>query len=375
MRRVEGLSTRAAGGAGAGAGGGGLGGGLLSGLGEPHARPVAAFLVCVLLVGLRWATSASRECGGASAVQLQHTGADVAGLHSAPPPPPPPPPPPEAVAWDPQAAAAATSPRPQIRDAFTRIYSRSEWGRDGGGSGAGSTLSHTATTRVVLEMLIHRHNVMRLLDAPCGSAHWWPPLLERLSWFRPGFQYVGVDVVESVIEENRRKYAESFPPPAVTFFAADLAQAALPADQRFDLSLCRDALQHLPLEMAIDVIANIARARPRFAAFGSYVLDNPNEQSGGNADIRVGEYYLINLLLPPFSMNGTVDVLSEESPNKRERKHLLLYSADYLASLDFAAMKERARQGRSAFRSRPRRLAVVREQLGGGDGGGESHEA
>ena len=263
------------------------------------------------------------------------------------------------LVWDTQSAAAASSPRPQIRDTFSRIYSDNIWDRgDGGGSGAGSTLAYTATVRVVLEMLIHRHNVRRLLDAPCGSAHWWPPLLERLRWFRPGFEYVGVDVVESKIAENKAKFAVDFPPPQATFFAADLAQAALPSDGHFDMSLCRDALQHLPLDMAIDVIANIARARPRVAAFGSYVLDN----TLGNAEIRVGDYYLINLLLPPFSMNGTIDVLSEESPNRKERKHLLLYSGDYLAALDFAAMKRRAKG--PEFSSRHRRLAVVRDRVG-----------
>jgi SAM-dependent methyltransferase len=355
MRRVDGLSTRAAGaapgfgvsGAGAGAGGG-------------DARFVAVFLACVSLVGLRWATSGARDCGavaGSSAAgfsQLPAAATAPTTTHDArssaaglPP-----------LVWDAQSAAAASSPRPQIRDTFSRIYSGNIWGRDGGGSGAGSTLAHTATARVVLEMLIHRHDVRRLLDAPCGSAHWWPPLLERLRWFRPGFEYVGVDVVESKIAENKAKFAVDFPPPQATFFAADLAQAALPSDGHFDMSLCRDALQHLPLDMAIDVIANIARAKPRVAAFGSYVLDN----TLGNAEIRVGDYYLINLLLPPFSMNGTIDVLSEESPNRKERKHLLLYSGDYLAALDFAAMKRRAKG--PEFSSRHRRLAVVRDRVG-----------
>jgi len=369
MRRVEGLSTRAAGAGGAGLGVGG--GGFSLGGGGGDARFVGGFLLFVALIGLRWATSGSRECaaaggggggGGAGGDFAPQQALHGSGSGGSRPPP---------LDWDPAAAAAAASPRPQIRDTFSRIYSGSIWGRDGGGSGAGSTLTHTATARVVLEMLIHRHGVMRLLDAPCGSAHWWPPLLERLRWFRPGFEYVGVDVVESVIAENRRKFAADFPPPQATFFAADLAQAALPTGAGFDMSLCRDALQHLPLDMAIDVIANIARAAPRVAAFGSYVLDN----EAGNADIRVGDYYLINLLLPPFSMNGTLDVLSEESPNKRERKHLLLYSRDYLQGLDFAAMKQRAKG--AEFRSKGRRLAVVRERRREGEGseGGEGGAA
>ena len=45
-----------------------------------------------------------------------------------------------------------------------------------------------------------------------------------------------------------------------------------------------------------------------------------------------------------------------------ERKHLLLYSGDYLAALDFAAMKRRAKG--PEFSSRHRRLAVVRDRVG-----------
>ena len=228
----------------------------------------------------------------------------------------------------------------------------------GGGSGTGSTLSHTTTTRVVLEMLIFRHGVMRLLDAPCGSAHWWPPLLRRLQAFQPGFSYTGVDVVESVVAGNRKLFADEFP--EASFYSADLSQAALPVSE-FDMALCRDALQHLPLEVAVDVIANIARAKPRFAAFGSYIENNVDR---GNAEIRVGESYLINLRLAPFNMTGTVDVLNENSPNSRERKYLLLYSNEYLQSLDFEAMKARAREGAAAFKSKARRAQVVVQRGG-----------
>ena len=66
-------------------------------------------------------------------------------------------------------------------------------------------------------------------------------------------------------------------------------------------------------------------------------------------------------------MNGTIDVLSEESPDHNERKHLLLYTGDYLAALDFAAMKRRAKD--PEFTKKQRRLAVVRERRSGEDGG------
>jgi SAM-dependent methyltransferase len=208
------------------------------------------------------------------------------------------------------------------------------WGRDGGGSGAGSTLAHTATARVVLEMLIHRHGVMRLLDAPCGSAHWWPPLLERLRWFRPGFEYVGVDVVESKIAENKAKFAVDFPPPQATFFAADLAQAALPADQRFDLSLCRDALQHLPLALAVAALENVARSGADFALLGSYAV------SGWNCEMRQpGFFSWVNLLKAPFLLPAPLEAFDEGF----EAKRLLLFDVKrQLAGLDFEAMRARA---------------------------------
>lgn len=240
------------------------------------------------------------------------------------------------INWDPSSAIAIATPRPDVRDKFTKIYDANAWGRDGEGSGSGSTLKQTATTRILMELLIYRHNVVKLLDAPCGSAHWWPPLLSRLREFHPSFSYTGIDVVESVIENNRRKFTELGFSQA-TFYSADLSHAALPKSE-FDMVLCRDALQHLPLLTAIDVISNIARASPKVAAFGSYI----ENREKGNRDIKVGDYYLINLMLSPFNMNATIDILDENTPVSGERKYLLLFSGEYLASLDFNEMRKRA---------------------------------
>jgi hypothetical protein len=65
-----------------------------------------------------------------------------------------------------------------------------------------SDLNYTMATRMLMEILVYRHRVVRLLDAPCGAAFWWPPLLERIRRFVPCFEYHGVDVVESVIESK-----------------------------------------------------------------------------------------------------------------------------------------------------------------------------
>jgi hypothetical protein len=118
--------------------------------------------------------------------------------------------------------------------------------------------------------------------------------------------------------------------------------------------LCPDALPHIPLLDAVDVLENFARAAPRVLAVGSY-LDGGG--GGGappaNRDIAVGEYFHINLLAPPFNLSSPLDILDENTPTKdaKERKFLLVYAGDALAAADFAAMRESAVRD---FGARPR---------------------
>jgi len=215
---------------------------------------------------------------------------------------------------------------------FDAIYATRAWGADGEGSGFGSTHLVTRGAAAALEMLVHRHGVARLVDAPCGSAHWVPRLLARVRAWVPCFEYVGVDVVASVVAANRAKFAAD----ALSAFAvADLAapDAALPRGA--DLVLCRDAIQHLPLAAGVAVLETLARARARLVAVGSYALDDENR------DIRAGDYFRVNLARAPFNLTGAIDVLDELSPRGSDKKFLLLFDGEALARTDFAAMRAR----------------------------------
>ena len=205
-----------------------------------------------------------------------------------------------------------------------------------------------AGTRALVELLVWRHRVTRLLDAPCGSAHWMPPVLARLRAAIPCFSYRGLDVVPSVVAANAARHAGQ---PGVSFGVADLSATALPAGVA-DMILCRDALQHIPLLDAIDVLENFARAAPRVLAVGSY-LDGGAGAPPANREIAVGEYFHINLLAPPFNLSSPLDILDENTPTKdaKERKFLLVYAGDALAAADFAAMRESAARD---FGARPR---------------------
>jgi hypothetical protein len=257
-----------------------------------------------------------------------------------------------------------------IASVFSSIYSSLRWGGEGEGSGAGSSLRATASTRSLVELLVWRHRVTRLLDAPCGSAHWIPPLLARVREFAPCFVYSGLDVVESVVAANAGK-PEFAGDARVSFAVADLSAAGAALPHGFDMILCRDALQHLPLLDAIDVLENFARAAPRLLAVGSY-LDAAARWGSAprNKNILTGDYYHISLLEPPFNLSAPphwetitgagaagggggagprgraepLDILDERTPHDdpREHKFLLVYSGEFLASLDFAAMRAAA---------------------------------
>jgi hypothetical protein len=67
--------------------------------------------------------------------------------------------------------------------------------------------------------------------------------LDAASSILSGVQYIGADVVPSLIASNR----EQFTRPGVHFIIADLTKDPPP---RADLVLCRDCLVHLSLRIA-----------------------------------------------------------------------------------------------------------------------------
>jgi hypothetical protein len=217
-----------------------------------------------------------------------------------------------------------------ISNAFTSIYAQHSWGKDGEGSGPGSSLEFTRSARLIMELVVLRHKIIRFMDIPCGSSHWWPPLLQDIRKRVPSFNYLGMDVVESVIANSNTKYAND---PLTNFRVADVSIEPLP--QEWDLVLSRDALQHLPLLDAINVLDNIAKSKPRFLLVGSYV-----EISGGNKDIKAGDYFHINLLESPFN----IEIFDEQTPSKYPAKYLILYSREQLQSFNFEAMRTRAKK-------------------------------
>jgi SAM-dependent methyltransferase len=198
-------------------------------------------------------------------------------------------------------------PTGDARGTFSRIYDEDAWN---GGSGAGSAEDATTFYREVIENLCRARDVRSVLDIGCGD---WQ-LGSLVDWSQ--VRYVGVDVVPSVIEANRQRYAR----PGISFEVADARQGELPDA---DLLLAKDVLQHWPNgDVATFLDAHLRRYR--------YVLltnDIASVQWTGpmNHDVPLGGWRPVDLEVEPFGRSanwrGEYDVRGEWT------KRMVLYAS------------------------------------------------
>ena len=221
-----------------------------------------------------------------------------------------------------------------MQQKFEDIYKHSLWSEDNGGSGSGSGLAVTQYAMSCVRAVVNKFELSSLADVPCGGMHWMPLLLRDLRDDFHGLSFLGVDIVRSVIQANQAKFInESW----MHFEVLDFTQTPLP--DHVQLIFCRDALQHLPIEKAIDALDMFSRSKARFLMVGSYFGANIKNQR-----IEAGDYYDINLTLEPFCLTGYQHLYHEhtqEITNEPE-KHLLLYPMSYLRSVDFSALRKTA---------------------------------
>jgi hypothetical protein len=164
---------------------------------------------------------------------------------------------------------------------FARIYHEGVW-RHGQaetpGSGAGSTLDATSALRARLPGLLTQIGARRLVDIGCGD----------LTWLRETpipCGYVGMDIVPTIIDENRRIR------PDLEFVPGDVIHEELPDG---DVVLCREILFHLSFADARATLRNIL-SKPR-----RYILATTDGGTWFNADVPTGDFRPVNLTAAPF---------------------------------------------------------------------------
>jgi SAM-dependent methyltransferase len=189
----------------------------------------------------------------------------------------------------------------QVGLTFDRIYRDNLWNGEESRSGPGSGDAATQQLRILLPMLVAELGVTSVLDVGCGDGYWMPDL--------PG--YVGVDAsIEAV-----RLARENHP---------DRQYGTVMPMHPFDLVICRDAMQHVPLVHGTGLLRAIGATGSTWLLVTTYI-------GGANVNIQTGEAYSPDLMAPPFSL-GQPDRLifdgfgyEDGTATRDPRKHLGLW--------------------------------------------------
>lgn len=241
------------------------------------------------------------------------------------------------VAFSSSSSVTVTSIPTTPETSFSLIYDRAHWGKSGGGSGEGSDPQAASGAARILEhvLLDKEFKITSFADIGCGSFVWMPSVLDKVDAQRDSehpIRFICVDVVKSLMERHTDEYL--IKRPHWSFLVADASSASssvIPAN--VDLLLCRDALQHLPLMLAVQVLENLINSNSNWLLLSSYNVLGPN------CDMtKPGYFSWTSLLKHPFLFPEPFATFEEGYESKR----LLLYDRAKLKKvLNFSSMRER----------------------------------
>src|ERR1043165_4278950 len=177
-----------------------------------------------------------------------------------------------------------------IAKSFTSIYKNSAGESDESRSGAGSELENTRVLRQRLPLLLSELGIGTILDAGCGDFNW-------MKCVHLPCRYIGVDVVSTIIAENKR----SFQSKCREFECVDITEDRLP---EADLVLCRLCFQHLSNQLVMKAIENFRSTRAAWLLATTFSWPE-------NRDIAPGGFRYINLCASPFNFPEPIKTIYE----------------------------------------------------------------
>lgn len=212
--------------------------------------------------------------------------------------------------------------RGTAQERFSQIYEENLWTSGESGSGGGSELSHTEQVRARLPKFVEKYRIERIVDAPCGDLNWMKLILPEMD-----VDYIGLDIVPSVIERNR----QAFQSDRIRFEVADLSKDPIPS---CDLVVARDFLFHLSFADIDAYLRNLAKTDYRYVLTTTHIVEPGFE----NSDIVTGDFRRIDLTKAPFGIDGDAPVESfQDHPEGHSvpRKMILVRKEDMPTALTF----------------------------------------
>jgi SAM-dependent methyltransferase len=180
---------------------------------------------------------------------------------------------------------------------FRTFYLQNGWRNGESRSGPGSNMASTRAIREALPDMFRRLEIKTILDIPCGDFYW----MDKVDL--TGVQYLGADLVEEMIEDNRAKNLKR----NVRFQTLDLLKGPIPTH---DLVFCRDCLFHFSNKLILKALKNIKESGSR------YLLTNTFDVQQNTEITTVGACRLINLELSPYNLPKPILFVLEHGNQK-----------------------------------------------------------
>lgn len=181
-----------------------------------------------------------------------------------------------------------------LKQKFSEIYHKNIFGGRVSRSGEGSDLVQTEIIRRELPRLVQELGVKTFLDAPCGDWCWMRHVKLGVE------RYIGIDIVEALIERNRQEYGNE----STDFQCMNLAEDDLP---QVDLIFSRDCLVHLSFEDALRIIANFKRSGSKYLLTTTFVNRVRNNELVGEDSF----WRPLNMQLAPFDFPPPILLINE----------------------------------------------------------------
>lgn len=182
-----------------------------------------------------------------------------------------------------------------MKKEFETVYNTKFWKSEQSVSGSGSDLANASTIAKRLSQLIKtqfgKGTEAVVVDCPCGDYN-WQHLINTV-----GVVYTGFDIVPALIEANKVKH------PQIDFHVGDICETNFGFG---NLLIVRDCLVHLPSDLALQALRNIASQDFDLVAithFGGQTF---------NRDTIAPRWRPMNLMLPPFNLPTPFVVLLED---------------------------------------------------------------
>lgn len=205
----------------------------------------------------------------------------------------------------------------ETKELFNDVYVYERWGKEGGGSGCGSTMLFTMRTRIILDLIIYKYNINSICDVSCGSMEWLSTVLTKYNHI----DFLGCDASQYIINKNKEKFKNKW-----NFTVSDFSKDSI---GKYDLIICRDTLQHNNYKNIYNFFENIKKSGSKYLLLTNY------SEIKKNADIHNTECFSLNLLIDPFNIpeSSIIEIFDEETryiSSSESNKYLFLLDIEKL---------------------------------------------